>query len=321
MNFKFENQGTYTYLVYTIGDNDEVDSMSLGMLTNNKISGLAPTLFTQMDNTKYIKYNVSAKISVTQFFAGPVNRKRLLGVFSGIVNGLLSAEDYMIDADSIVLDLDYIFVDVTTYSTVLICLPIASTVNKIADLGMFFKNIMFNIQSDQTENCSHVAEIINYLNSTPVFLLTDFKKLLDKLQNGTPVAAHPAQVVKPVSEPVRPKVASQTSVQPVATQQGSQSQKQPVVSPQPSDPAQSQSVSVLPPANQVPQQQVAASEKQISMFGLLMHYSKENAALYKAQKEARKNGKKNQQNFSTVSSGSGFRTTGGKLRFCNSRAV
>ena len=104
MSFSFENQGTHTYLVYTVGGDDAIDSMSLGMLTNNKIHGLAQTLFTQMDATKYIKYDVSAKISVKQFFSGQVNKKRLIGVFNGIVDAMLSAEDYMIDVNSILLD-------------------------------------------------------------------------------------------------------------------------------------------------------------------------------------------------------------------------
>ena len=63
-SYSFENQGTHTFLVYTVAEDDVIDSMSLGMLTNNKIHGLAHTLFTQMDATKYIKYDVSAKISV-----------------------------------------------------------------------------------------------------------------------------------------------------------------------------------------------------------------------------------------------------------------
>ena len=71
--FHYENQGTQTYLVYSLNNQDFIDSMSLGMLTNNKIPGLAAAIFTQMDATKYIKYNVSAKISVRQFFEGQVN--------------------------------------------------------------------------------------------------------------------------------------------------------------------------------------------------------------------------------------------------------
>ena len=42
--FSYENQSTITYLVYSMAKEDAVDSMSLGMLTNNKIAGLAPAI-------------------------------------------------------------------------------------------------------------------------------------------------------------------------------------------------------------------------------------------------------------------------------------
>ena len=163
-NFTFENQGTNTYLVYAIGEDDAVDTMSLGMLTNNRIPGLAQTVFTQMDETKYIKYNVSSKVSVKQFFMGPVNKKRLIGVFSGILDAMLSSEEYMIDINTILLDLEYIFTDVSTCETTLICLPMENMEKSQNDLSSFFKNIMFSTQFDQTENCDYVAKIINYLN-------------------------------------------------------------------------------------------------------------------------------------------------------------
>ncbi len=66
--FIFENNGIKTYLVYEIGEGDNVDSMGLGMITNNKIPGLAQTIFTQKDNSKYIKYNVSSKVALQSFF-------------------------------------------------------------------------------------------------------------------------------------------------------------------------------------------------------------------------------------------------------------
>ena len=184
MKFSYENQGATTYLVYEVNESDEIDSLSLGMLTNNKIQGLAQTLFTQMDETRYIKYNVSSKISVRQFFNGPVNKKRLLGVFNGIVDGLLSAEDYMIDSNAIVLDMDYIFADVSTCEATLICLPISNLEREKTDLGVFFKNIIVNTQFDSTENSDHVAKIFNFLNSSPAFSLADFKLLLEEIHNN-----------------------------------------------------------------------------------------------------------------------------------------
>lgn len=184
MDFTFETQGTNTYLVYQVGDEDRIDSMSLGMLTNNKIPGLASTIFTQMDMTKYVKFNVSAKISVKQFFNGPVNKKRLIGVFNGIVDAMLSSEEYMIDPSSILLDLEYIFADVSTCETILICVPLEGYSNGVK-LGEFFKSIMFNTQFDQTENCDHVAKLMNYLNSSPVFSLDEFKKVLESISTSS----------------------------------------------------------------------------------------------------------------------------------------
>lgn len=175
MDFSYENQGANTYLVYEIKEGDSIDTLSLGMLTNNSIPGLTRALFTQMDEKRYIKYNVSSKVSMQQFFGGVVNRKRLLGVFSGITEGFLSAEDYMIDTSSIVLDPEYIFADVTTCAAALICLPIANAEGTEPDLGAFFKSVVVNAQTDPTEDSDHVAKILNFLNSSSVFSLPGFK--------------------------------------------------------------------------------------------------------------------------------------------------
>ena len=294
MNFTYENQGTHTYLVYTVGSEDTVDSMSLGMLTNNRIPGLAQTYFTQMDATKFIKYDVSAKIPVKQFFAGQVNKKRLIGVFNGIVNAMLFAEEYMIDVNSILLDLDYIFADVSTCETVLVCLPIVSDDLSNRDLGTFFKNIMFTTQFDQTESCDHVAKIINYLNSAPVFSLEDFKALLDMIASAPQAPAMPvaAPAPQPVAQPADRKARKAT---PLAPQQPAQPPVAPA--PQPAaaapSPAQAMPQPAQAPAMPQPAQapaQPAPGGKKMSMFNLLMNYSKENAELYKAQKAAEKAG-------------------------------
>lgn len=315
MNFTFENQGTNTYLVYTVSQGNTVDSMSLGMLTNNKIPGIAQTLFMQIDSTKYIKYNVSAKISVRQFFAGAVNKARFLGVCNGIVDAMLSAEEYMIDVSTIIMDLDYIFADVSTCETVLVCLPVDEEEKRNVSLGDFFKNIVFSTQFDQTENCDHVARVINYLNSNPIFSLTDFKRLLQDIEQGeetksqrvTPRINQPAQVIE------QPKILPQAQVTPQLheVKPAVQTTPQPNVQSQKEEPAVSQKFATPvvptrgPETNKgfaVPGQKTAlaqarsttstnttsANEPKMSMFYLLQHYNKENAAIYKAQKEAKK---------------------------------
>lgn len=304
-SFTFENKGTYTYLVYEVSESDSLDSMNLGMLTNNRIPGLATTVFTQADNSKFLKYNVSAKINAKQFLTGPVNKKRIIGVFSGIVDAMLAAEDYMISQNALLLDLEYIFSDVSSCETVMICLPLIKEETQPVDLGGFFRNIMFNTQFDQTENCDYVAKIINYLNSSPVFSLIDFKKLLFELKSDSKRNTAHNQSVKtvvtqnvaasntqPSIQPPQPAVQSQPVVK-VQQQAVTQQPVQEMISPASKQPAKSKQKTVqytqTPPVPSVPASQpVTKSEKKISMFGLLMHYSKENKELYNAQKAERK---------------------------------
>lgn len=212
MNFSYENQGSQTYLVCTLSESDVIDTMTLGMLTNNKIEGLADTTFTQLDDKKFVKYNITSKVSVKQFFTGAVNKKRLLGVFMGVTNAMLSAEDYMIEATSVVLDTGYIFADVSTCDTVLICRPIIIAQRDV-DLRAFFKNILFTAQYDQTENCDHVAKIMNYLNSSPAFSLLEFKKLLSGIISEDTVTVSSRPVLKADTQ-AAPQPAPQSAPQP-----------------------------------------------------------------------------------------------------------
>lgn len=343
MEFTYENQGSNTYLVYGIKENDVVDTMSLGMLTNNKIPGLAPALFTQMDEERFIKYNVTAKISAKEIFMGSVNRKRLLGVLSGIVNAISSAEEYMIDPKTLLLDMEYIFSDVSTCETILICLPVEMEEQKDVDYGAFFKNIVFSTRYDQTENCDYVAKLINYLNGTPVFSLAEFKTILDELNNADQPKPVAPQVQQPVSQPVKQPVVQQPvqpvqqPVQPVNVvprqysspvpnqqvplqkgvnnpqvrpqmQQQAPMQARPVQQnmqqmqvpdnnkkksknkgPKPIPgqiPGQMPGQGMRTPVQPVPQnnnQAANGNEKKMSMFHLMMHYSKENAQIYKEQ--------------------------------------
>ena len=182
MSFSLENQGSGTFLVYTLGSEEEIDSMGLGRLSNNKVPGLISLLYTQMDTTRYIKYNVSSKMSASQFFGGIVRKKQLLGIFGGIVRALTSAEEYII--------------------------------------RVFLKNIMFSTQFDQSENCDYVAKIINYLNSSAPFSACGFKKLLDEIERGNDFqSGRPSSNTVPAAPQITAPPQPAPNVQPVQANQ------------------------------------------------------------------------------------------------------
>ena len=264
-----EHHGTSTYQVYELGPEDTVDSISIGMLVNNRIPGYVPTIFTQTDNIKQIKYDVTGLVTADQYLLGAVNKKRLLGAFRGIVQAFSSAEDYMIDTRTIQLDLSSIFVNVVTGEAFLICVPVVpGGEQQEPDIRAFLKSILFSAQYDAREDQDYVAKIMSYLNGMPIFSLREFKNLLDYLAMES--VLQPEQPAAQLAVPVEPHFAAGTGEQSPAHLQ--------------------QKAEDAPESPAVPES--SGSENSISLFYLLQHYNKENAAVYKAQKEARKAGKK-----------------------------
>lgn len=326
-DFTYENQGTNTYLVYKVEDTSEIDEMSLGMLTNNHIPGLCNMLYNQLDTTGFLKYNVSAKLPVSQALSGVVNRNRFVGVLRGIADSMLAVDDYMLDATCILYDLDNMFMEVATGETELVYLPLHKVDFEQPDLLQYLKTTMFNLQFDQAENTEYVGRVLSYLNGATVFNPQEFKQLLDEIDGtAVPQATKSAPHAKPAPQPAAPAPAPTPAPQytqnsaPVSqftmNQQVTHPSKRltpnpaPAPAPQPATPAPKpaapkapkaakEPVNVgfsipgggsVPAAPEAPAADAVATngDDEISLFYLLQHYNKDNAAKYKAQKAAKK---------------------------------
>lgn len=265
--FSYENHGDNTYLVYRIREEEHLDNVSLGMLTNNKITGFVSVVFTQMNANRFLKYNVSAMISVRQLFMGEIKKKQVISVLMGITDAMMEADDYMINQNLIVLDLDYIFTDIVSCETSVICLPVEKYGEETWDLKLFLKKIMGSIQFDPSENGDYVAKIMNLLNSGQTFTLREFKSLLEEIQG----------------EEIKKKLSSAKSKENYGRETTPQFQN---LKPE------KKFVPYVKEVGLVKEEPDTIDGKQISLFYLLQHYNKENAALYKEQREERKNKKK-----------------------------
>ena len=273
--FTIQTENNRSSLIYALQSEETIDTFSLGMLTENRIPGLAETSFTQVDAQKYIIYNITARIPARQLFAGPVNKQRILRVFEGITSALMSAEEYMIPFSSLILDLDLIYCNVMNAETVMICLPLLD-VPAQNDPNTFMKSILFNTQFDQSENCDYVTTLINYLNTHPSLQLAEFRRMLLEMERA-PKEIKPTDSIPsglPRKQPDVPKQVQQPVQQPIQ-----RPVQQPVQQP------------VNPPVQRTAQPPVQPGEKPMSMLYLLRNYSKENKAIYDAQHKAADGGK------------------------------
>lgn len=281
--FTYENEGSNTYLVYQVGEKDEVDSIGLGMLNHNKPEGFMPFLFTQMNEAKYFKYNITSFVSLQKVLEGRLRKNQILKIFRGIIDAVISADEYMIDQQLLVLNSEYIFTDLSTYETRVVCLPVINHQNANDEVELFLKKIMFSVQYDTSENGDYVTKIMNYLNSREVFSAVGFRDLLKSIREEKkkmPSADQESEVkIRTETRPAQPTFQSvpvQSTFQPMPANP----------TPRPMQMIQPVSQGIVSDNSQTEQEE--EEEDQITLFHLLQHYNKENAALYKAQKEKRK---------------------------------
>lgn len=284
MQFKYETSGSTSFLVYTMEEHEELDNVGLGMIRNNNIPNILPIAFMQMDLTKYLRYNISSKVSLRSFLSGIVSRKKVLTVFGCICDAHLAAEDYLFNNNLFVMEPEYIYVDVSSGSTSLVYLATVRDEVQL-DLSAFFKNLIICIKSDPNDDCSYIAKLLNYLNSSEHFSLQGFRAQVYELMKDKVVKAPP---IPPVEKPIYPasdagvlatQISKEVTVQPAISQPVQQ------IAPPPVMPAQNDYVPSVPTGGDARKTPVKEQgEKKMSALYLLRHYSKENAEIYKAQK-------------------------------------
>lgn len=168
-----------SFVTYKLEHQESLDRMTMGMLTNNKIKGMIPIDYSQIDSERWIKYDITSMQPLQSYLSGILTRKKALGIFSQIVNTFLLAEDYMIDASFIILDINNIYINAGTEELGIICLPVSGFVSNVT-LQDLAANITRCGQFNSRENCDYVTKILNFVNGSQ-FSIAGFKDLLDEL--------------------------------------------------------------------------------------------------------------------------------------------
>ena len=79
--FTLENQGSDINLVYEIGENEQLDSFAKGMLENNDIEGVIKPAFMQKDAQQFVKYNVTSRLPLSEYFQGKLTKEKIATMF------------------------------------------------------------------------------------------------------------------------------------------------------------------------------------------------------------------------------------------------
>ena len=219
--FTYEKQGTNTILVYSLDMDENMDTLAVGMVANNKIEGILSPGFVQNNTVRQLKYNISSKVTLQQYFSRTVKKKQLIGVFRSLTETLMQAEKYLLGEESFLLDWEHIYVHSGSANAYLLCFPIVKEETERINYYEFVHRMIYKIKFDESENCVYVASLMNFINKKDGFTLRSFLEMLRRIELETQLKGRNQRVREAVSnvgmihgtENIIPRVVENSSVQ------------------------------------------------------------------------------------------------------------
>lgn len=180
--FTYENQGTETMLVYRLGEEDHLDSFAKGMLQSNDIAGILHPAFTQRDTEQYLKFPVTSRIPLREFIQREMEKGTVLNLILTMASAVQEVEEYMLSPEKILLDPDYIFVNIRKKEASFLYLPIDEFVQEVS-IKEFLLYLLSHMRYELSQDVSYVAKLIHFFNKKTAWTIEELKQYIKELES------------------------------------------------------------------------------------------------------------------------------------------
>ena len=160
-----EKDGKKTTFIIESDDEAVLDTVALGMLENNNIAGMLPFTVMHVDDVTTVRYDVTPYVTLAEMLERNVSRKEIISVISTVLEASAMCVDYMMDADSIILDPDRMFYDEEKSELHLCIMPFITDDDRTLPVKAFLKDFICRVKFDSSENCDYIGKILGILNS------------------------------------------------------------------------------------------------------------------------------------------------------------
>ena len=123
MKMDYRRDLQHNYLVAE--DGEDTENYITRMMTENQVQGLLGCECRRMDQKKLYYYDITSKISLAEKCRyKKIKGSEMLLVVQGLLQVLVQLEEYLIPADRICLDWNYIYLDPASGQPSFCCLPV-----------------------------------------------------------------------------------------------------------------------------------------------------------------------------------------------------
>ena len=112
------------YLVVSPGSDTITESFEIEMVKQNKIQGLLEFDIRHIDGRQMFIYEISSKQSIKNLYASTeMNFEMIAGLVQSVYHLIHATEEYLIDMNHILIDPEYIFIDIEKYNYYFVFFP------------------------------------------------------------------------------------------------------------------------------------------------------------------------------------------------------
>lgn len=183
LNFRQQNVGETTYLVFDLEDGLVIDNFAMNMMTHNRIGNIVPTQIVQINEKRQAQFNITGLTKINSRMSVVRPKKEVLMVFNSILNAFEEADAYMLDMDHLLLDWDHIYMN-REGNCLLLYLPFDH--GFVRDKMDFLQEAVSRIQPDFQEKDPYLFDILNAFSRGAVQKLSDFRELIKKSAGPVP---------------------------------------------------------------------------------------------------------------------------------------
>lgn len=188
-HFTYENQGGDALLVYHLGEEEHLDSFAKGMLQENRMENILPPAYAKRDKEQYLKYPVTSRLPLREYLSGEIGRETCLKLCMSVAAALRELEEYSLEADKLVLDPDYIFVDVRKRRAELIYVPVDEFGQQDSP-AEFLRSMVSHMCFRGDEELSYVGKLLYFLNQQETWTYEDLEHHIEGLLKGSSGREH-----------------------------------------------------------------------------------------------------------------------------------
>ena len=170
------------YIVYDLTAHPHpIDNNSVMMINSNqkRSIGLAKISFDEINGQKQrILFDVTGMMPLSEFKKYNQTQESYRQFILAIINSIESFEEYMISVDQVILNPDYVYINIVEKNVNFLCLPFADGAGSGCDLYEFFSKIWYANVSLKEGEVSYYNLVNNVLSSKSSFSLDNLRKVL-----------------------------------------------------------------------------------------------------------------------------------------------